>query len=223
MDILWGVLRMQRMSMKHFSYWPDCHVNWPPLLSRRMADKSVSENEIQVILTFCMKVSFFSSYFVSILCFHMYSLKIVSLVTFLNWPKWGEEFPVLLSSSFFSSFFIPPQRICLVLTWPVWHTSCTSSHQTLSNLCTSEMFFNMFIFISLAFPAHPMRQMSDLLQYTRFGIITPFMIILLSFSFLHLCRQILEVLTAIKKEDPTELAEQLYSNTMKLFFPSEEE
>lgn len=35
--------------------------------------------------------------------------------------------------------------------------------------------------------------------------------------------QILEVLAAIKKEDSTELAEQLYSNTMKLFFPSEAE
>lgn len=47
--------------------------------------------------------------------------------------------------------------------------------------------------------------------------------IILSFTFIHVCRQILEVLAAIKKEDPTELAEQLYSNTMKLFFPSKAE
>lgn len=35
--------------------------------------------------------------------------------------------------------------------------------------------------------------------------------------------QVLEVIAAIKKEDHDKLAEQLYNNTMKLFFPSETE
>ena len=36
-----------------------------------------------------------------------------------------------------------------------------------------------------------------------------------------LCSQVLDVLAAVREEDPHCLAQQIYSNSVRLFFPSE--